>query len=70
MIWENQLRQPFFLQQIEEKSAGNAKKQRTKTEGYILPLKKCAVFLIGALSRSLCKKVVSQPACLYFMMQL
>ena len=45
-------------------------KQRTKTEGYMLPLKKCAVFSIDMLRRAQCKKVVSQPACLDFMMQL
>ena len=70
MIWENHLRQPFFLQQIEEKPAKNKKNSARKLRGTSYLSKKCAVFLIGAPSRILCKKVVSQPACLYFMMQL
>ena len=32
-----------------------------------MPLKKCAVFLCAMLPRN--KQVVSQPACLYFMVQ-
>ena len=53
----------------QEKTANYTQKQYTKSEGQVLPLKKCTVFFFYMLCRSRNKQVVSQPACLYFMVQ-
>ncbi len=51
-----------------KKETNNTKKQYTKTEGQVLPLKKCTVFFFYMLCDTRSKKVSSQPARLYFMM--
>ena len=51
-----------------KKKTNNTKKQYTKTEGQVLPLKKCTVFFFYMLCDIRSKKMSSQPARLYFMM--
>ena len=68
MIFYNHSRQPLFFPQGMKKETNNTKKQYTKTEGQVLPLKKCTVFFFYMLCDTQSKKVSSQPARLYFMM--
>ena len=71
MIINDHERQPSFLRIAVEKLSNYFKKQRTYPEGQGLPLWISALFiLLGTLGNSRDNQVLSQPACLYFMMQL
>ena len=44
MIFQNHTRQPLFFVQATKKVTNSTEKQHTKSEGQVLPLKKCTVF--------------------------
>ena len=71
MIINDHERQPSFLRIAVEKLSNYFKKQCTYPERQGLPLWISALFiLLGTLGNSRDNQVLSQPACLYFMMQL